>query len=123
MYSRLTILVVCVLAACSPRADASKEQKQPPLTTTTDRSARFDALIHQLETLEGEFTPEWEFAGDDAIFTRIGSLSDSGAVADTAVSQLASCIGRTGPAQAKFRGRAVPLGVVCYAALGHLAYA
>jgi hypothetical protein len=122
MRSILTLLVGCTLAACSPNQGGHSDQAVPNATASADRSTKFDAVIRQLATVEGEFTREWDFSGDNTIFRRIGSLSDSGAVGDTAVAHLADCIGRTEPARATFRGSPISLGVVCYAALQHLAY-
>ncbi len=122
MRSILTTILIFGLAACAANQSSNNQQARSESVASTDRPSRFDVMIRQLAILEGEFTPEWDFSGDNAILRKIGALSDSGAIADTAVIQLADCIGRTELARATFRGRAIPLGVVCYAALSHLAY-
>ena len=122
MRSILTTILSFGLAACAATQSSNDQRARSESVASAGRVSRFDVMIRRLATLEGEFTSDWDFSGDKTILRSIGALSDSGAVADTAVRYLAECIGRTEPAHATFRGRAIPLGVVCYAALRHLAY-
>jgi hypothetical protein len=114
--------LICGLAACAATQSSNDQRARSESVASAGRTSRFDVTIRQLATLEGEFTSDWDFSGDKTILRSVGALSDSGAVADTAVTHLAACIGRTELARATFRGRAIPLGVVCYAALRQLAY-
>ena len=122
MRSILSTILSFGLAACVANSSSSNQRARSESVASAAPASRFDLMIGQLANLQGEFTPEWDFSGDNTILRRIGALSDSGALADTAVTHLAECIGRTELAHATFRGRRIPLGVVCYAALAHLAY-
>jgi hypothetical protein len=121
MRSSIVWILVLGLAGCSAPPNPQSRQARAK-TPSTDHTSRFDVMVRQLAALEGQFTPDWEFSGNTTLFRTIGALSDSGSIADSAVTRLADCIAQTEPAHVTYRGKPVALGVVCYAALHHIAY-
>jgi hypothetical protein len=112
-------LLLCLAAACSPgrSGDASKSAS----AAWASRSA--DSLIARLVRTNGEIAPDGGFVGDSSTFVAISSLADSaGSKVDSVVAKLVACLGRADLSHVLVATKAVPVGMVCYRALSHLAY-
>jgi hypothetical protein len=121
MRNPLVLLAALAGALCCKGPDARPSSAQSQQASDA-AVTRLDSLVARLATLPGSLDLTWQFTGDNAVFTAIDALTDSGAIVDTAVARLASCLGRTELAATTLKSRPVPVGVVCYAALRRLAY-
>jgi hypothetical protein len=123
--AKCTLALVALLMACSAPASDDLQMKHGNSTDamTVDSvlpkdslATLIDALMRVGATYRLSTNGGWEFTGDRHLFESIRDFRDE------AVGQLVRCLDRTEPTTTTIGDRSVPLGVLCYQALGEVAY-
>jgi len=116
----------------------TRPEKNPQGLSSEDHLF-IEAILSSLKSMTGEFERTTgplvqtgsgftqvdidRFSGDQSVFIRLGDIVDRHpSVAHQVISTLVGCLDDTTPTMVTYRGKNVPLGIMCYEALNSICY-